>query len=427
MKIGTFIRAFVGVFAICAAPILHAQTTAGSGTFIVIPAVAQTASYITEIFARNPNATTLTLDVLFYEANTSAVPGLRPCSQLVLTSGQTLSFTLAGQCTLGAGVHHGMLILQDAAVEKINVFYAYSRTQTPQGNGFSIEGFPVGNFSGASANVVGLKRSAAGAKYQTNCFGVALGEPVDYQITLFNGATNTQLGNPVTGSLQPYQMIRHLDIFTAAGAPAGDYSNVRANFNNTNAGEPALVGFCTVQESVTFGADFRIAKSQDASDQRQKRLVCYSSADCINADVGSTQIVPDPVDPVNNQPPKNIHYLLIAQPDFVKCSLVSPHLTDLEIRLRAPGDVFASPVFVPSPPFAANPPYTAGGNDALYFYIFTGHRNAVNNGTVTRWYIDVSFRETSDRSLLPVDYGIICNSGNGVSVPWFRAQAADDF
>jgi hypothetical protein len=107
--------------------------------------------------------------------------------------------------------------------------------------------------------------------------------------------------------------------------------------------------------------------------------------------------------------------------------LVSPHLTDLEIRLRAPGDVFASPVFVPSAPFDANPPYTAGGNNATYFYIFTGHRNAVNNGTVTRWYIDVSFRETSDRSLLPVDYGIICNSGNGVSVPWFRAQAADDF
>ena len=213
MKMGTFIRAFVGVFAICAAPMVQAQTTAGSGTVIVIPAVAQTGSFSTEIFARNPNATTLTLDVLFYEANTSSVPGLRPCSQLVLTTGQNLSFTLASQCTLGAGVHHGMLILQDAAVEKTNIFYAYSRTQTPQGNGFSIEGFPAGNFSGASANVLGLKRSAAGAKYQTNCFGVALGEPVDYQITPFkrcNQYSTGQSGNRLVATVSDDPASRHI-------------------------------------------------------------------------------------------------------------------------------------------------------------------------------------------------------------------------
>jgi hypothetical protein len=40
----------------------------------------------------------------------------------------------------------------------------------------------------------------------------------------------------------------------------------------------------------------------------------------------------------------------------------------------------------------------------------------------------VSFNETTGVSGdLPVDYGIICTSGNGVSVPWFRANAADDF
>ena len=98
------------------------------------------------------------------------------------------------------------------------------------------------------------------------------------------------------------------------------------------------------------------------------------------------------------------------------------------MKLRGPGDVFLAPDFVPSPPYDANPPYTAGGSNQQSFYVFSGYRNAVNAGTVTRWYIDVSFNETTGNSGdLPVFYGIICNSGNGVSVPWFRATAADDF
>jgi hypothetical protein len=176
-----------------------------------------------------------------------------------------------------------------------------------------------------------------------------------------------------------------------------------------------------VQESIHFNSDFRIARSDNELDQRQKRLVCYSSADCINADsgAGATQITAAGT--------KNIHYLFLTQPDFVQCQLVSPNLGDLEMKLRGPGDVFAAPDFVPSPPYDADPPYSAGGSTKTSFYIFTGYRNAVNNGTVTRWFIDVSFNEAGNSADLPVDYGIICNSGNGVSVPWFRAQAADDF
>ena len=84
-------------------------------------------------------------------------------------------------------------------------------------------------------------------------------------------------------------------------------------------------------------------------------------------------------------------------------------------------------MFVPTAPFNANPPYTAGGSDVIEFYVFTGYRNVVNGGTATRWFIDVSFRESANKADLPVNYGIICTSGNGVSVPWFRASAADDF
>ena len=35
------------------------------------------------------------------------------------------------------------------------------------------------------------------------------------------------------------------------------------------------------------------------------------------------------------------------------------------------------------------------------FYIFTGYRNAVNAGTVTRWFIDVSFNESGTAADLP--------------------------
>ena len=123
-------------------------------------------------------------------------------------------------------------------------------------------------------------------------------------------------------------------MFTALGAPAGDHTNVRARYeitaleSGTN-GVPAYIGFCTVQESNTFSADFRIARSKDAADYRQKRQVCYASADCATADsVNPTQIVPNPADPDPSnptlQPLKNIHSLMIEQPDFVDGKLVSP-------------------------------------------------------------------------------------------------------
>ena len=118
---------------------------------------------------------------------------------------------------------------------------------------------------------------------------------------------------------------------------------------------------------------------------------------------------------------KNIHWLILAQPDYVKCELVSTRLADLEMQLRGPGDVFASP------PFPSAPPYSSGGNGLTSFYIFTGHRGeALTLGTDTRWFIDVSFREGGNTAV-PINYGITCRSGNGVTVPWFRATAPDDF
>jgi hypothetical protein len=285
------------------------------------------------------------------------------------------------------------------------VFYVYSRTQTPGGNGFSVEGFPIGAFSGAEANVVGLKRQAAAPVYQSNCFVAALGEPVTYQMLLFDGANNL-IGS--TGqTLQPFELVRMLDVFAAAGVPGGDISNVRANFTVNQSGAfPALISFCTVQESTFFGADFRIAKSVDSLNEGQKRVACIGMDDCAAStpSSGQPEVITDPT-------LKNVYSMIITQPDFVRCDLVSTRAPEMQMQLRSPGNPFASPTF-------------AGGADQTTFYASTGPRNSVDSGTATRWFVDVSARTGATGTF---DFGITCRSGNGTEIPWFRGTAAKDF
>jgi hypothetical protein len=400
-----------------------AQTTAASATVMVIPLVAATTTYSSDIFIRNPNAAPIALVFNFYEAKTSPTPGKRTCSNVSLAAFETKLVRLGTQCTLTAASHHGLLILEDAAAQKVNRFYAFARTEGFNGNGFTVEGFPIGNFSGAGVGTNGLKRQAAAPVYQTNCFVAALGEAVDYSITLTEPSASGTIGNVITGSLLPYEMVRYLDIFTAAGLPPGDVSLTRATFNNTNAGEPAFIAFCTVQESTYFGADFRIAKGDDAEDRRQKRLVCYSQSPCGTAVTGTGETaIPDAAT-------KFIHAFYATPPDYIRCDLVSTRLADLEMRVRGPGDVFVSPLFTSGA--GGTGVFDSGGSDKTTFYIFTGFRNAFsaangNDGQTARLFIDVSFRETGTATF-PIPYGITCTSGNGISIPYVRASRPDDF
>ena len=69
------VASFVLVTTLAAtAGVAHAQSTAASGSVIVLPVVAETVSYTSEVVVRNPNSTSLTLNVKFYEALTSATP-----------------------------------------------------------------------------------------------------------------------------------------------------------------------------------------------------------------------------------------------------------------------------------------------------------------------------------------------------------------
>ena len=254
----------LGSFAcLWAAAHAHAQTTAGIATTVVFPVAAQTASFASEMTLFNPGPNLLTASVMFYEANNSAVPGPKVCNDANVSAGRAVQIVLATQCTLGSGAHFGLVVVADKAVPQINPFYGYMRVQNPQGIGFSVEGFPATNFSNQVSSATGLKKQSASPSYQTNCFVGSLEQPVGYQLKLFNESTGAQIGGTLAGSLNAFQQFRYLDVFGIDGvnAPAGDQVNVRAEFTQTSGGSANLIGFCTVQDNASFGADFRIAKS----------------------------------------------------------------------------------------------------------------------------------------------------------------------
>ena len=425
----------------------HAQTSAAAGTVVVLPQIADitdsTTGWVSTVFVQNPNGTPITLNVTYYtsdQAQSGAT--VLVCDQLSIAGNTAVTFDPGTQCHLDAtygAVHNvfGMMILEDStSTYKTNAFYAYSRVEKPSGtigagNGFSLEGFPIGNFSSAPADVIGLRRTATSPNYLSNCFVDALGEQVDYQIVLRQGETGALLGTyPQSGppvTLAPYHTTRVYNVLSAAGLTSGDYSNVRATFVNSD--NSAMIGFCTVETPGTGSADFRIAKSIDARDVRQARQACYGMDAC-----GAT--TPSATDPahLNSTTSKNIHYAIFDQPDFVQCTLVSDsaaHLADLEIMLRVPGDPQTALQFdvaaQPAPYNAA--PYTSGGQAATMFYVYTGEKSTQAQGATTRWYIDVSGNALNPNLATDiaaatasggkgVPYGITCTGGNGISVPW---------
>jgi hypothetical protein len=236
-----------------------AKTDAAVPTPMVVPVVAKTASYDSEVYVRNANGVPLTLSVAFYEGDDSATPGELSCVPFPVPANASRMLDVGTNCPLGAGKHFGMLVLQEAAPSTTHPFAVYSRSQTPAGIGFSVEGVPLTHFGTVPVSVDGLKRSSTGPQYQSNCFVAAPGMPLDYRIDVTQG-DGTPIGTPILGSLSSHHMVRYLDVLAAAHAPAGDYTNVRAIISEAAPGTSPLIGFCTMQESVSFSADFRIAK-----------------------------------------------------------------------------------------------------------------------------------------------------------------------
>ena len=244
-----------------------AQTAFASSTTIVFPVVASTATFTTTVTLYNPNGSDVTVGLDYFDAINQAAPttsGQKPCNDVVVPANGSVAFTVASQCTLGAGVSHfGPLVASDNA--GVSQIFGYSRTENNASAGFSIEGFPSADLTTDTTNVIGLRGSTSPSPvYQSNCFVTAQADAITYDMKLFDGATGAQIGSTVSGALNGFEQIRYLDVFSSgvANAPAAtDFSNVRAEFTRTSDGEQQMAAFCTVQDNATFGADFRIAKA----------------------------------------------------------------------------------------------------------------------------------------------------------------------
>ena len=416
-----------------AAATAGAQSVIGFGPAMVIPIAAQTNTYTSEIFVGHQSGLSLVLRVEFVGGIGTAAPGWRDCGTIVVPSSSgwvsSTSFSLGAQCGLPAGSNFGMVLLSNDAPFQNSGFFAYSRTQAFNATGFSVEGFTAGSLSAQSQRLIGLKRvTGAGPSpvpFQTNCFVGSFEEAVDYRIRLSDSAGN-QLGF-VDGSLQPFQLVRHLVIFAAAGL-SGNFSNVsvviqnRATFVQGNKYFPPYLSFCTVQDNLLFTADFRIAKSFSSFDgAHSTQIFACEPPGCPSYDYSIKDVTK-----------KDVIAMFVRVPDQITCELKSDRLGELEMQLRQP-DIVSTPLSSVNPGSAAFTPLpgpvVAGGSDQVNFAYDTGLEIVrASDGTVMRdfWSLEISARETVPSPTTPINYSISCRNGSGTIIarPY---QAPDDF
>ena len=153
--------------------------------------------------------------------------------------------------------------------------------------------------------------------------------------------------------------------------------------------------FCTVQDNVSFGADFRIGKSLDAWDGSYNRnnAGCTPADGCVSYDYAIADVTK-----------KDVFAFFVRPPDNIRCDLKSDRLGDLEMQLRQPDGVSVPLSFYPpgSAAFTRAPgPVVAGGNNQTGFYYETGPDvMRVSDGALLRdfWSLEVSAREVVRRA-----------------------------
>lgn len=378
--------------------IASAQTPNGFASIVHVPVVVNSGTFQSTIFVHNGNGSDVNAQINYYGAAGTASAGLVDCGSHLIPAGTTAEFDFGTVCPLAGASNFGTLRVTEteSTVRPVGV---YTRVQSFLGNGFSIEGFPIGNFAndnGASV-VLGLRRQAGAPGYQSNCFVSSIGEAVTVDMALFDGA-NVQLGTTQTIAVGANDTTRLLNVFTMAGVPDGDNSNVRAEFsqNAATVGNPSFSAFCTVQNNTSFDADFRIAKTVTPDDGTS----LYSSNQPKDG-FGELLIVPAGM--------KAAFGLFVRHPDFIACRTVGSQVDNTEIRLIDP---------------AGN--IVAGGDDVTgtgEFY--TGDKSTVNNGSSGMWRVEVGSRD--GLGLEANKYNLQCAAGNGSNRPLLIGYLPDDF
>lgn len=372
---------------------------AGFGTIVTVPVVVQSGTYGSSVFIYNPSGNPLNMGVSYVGGDGSATQGLTTCPLLTVPANTTLQRSLSQLCSLNPGSNFGRLTFLETDSSNVP-FSVYSRVESFSGNGFSIEGFPIGQITGSTGVswVTGLRRTAASPGYQSNCFIGSLNEPVTVRLRLFNSA-GIQLGATQSYSLSQYQMIRLLDVFSIVGAPSGDHSNVRAEFVENGPGEPGFVAFCTVQNNTSFDADFRIAKATIPADQGRRYTAI--ARDGMNPSISNFNL---------SNGEDDVFQVFWQHPDFARCYISTPGtLSQFELQVKNPAGTVV-----------------AGGNNVTDTNeFFLGERSTVNNGNNGIWRIEVGSAVPSPAPT--ATYSLICTTGNGGSEPLRVGRQPDAF
>jgi hypothetical protein len=375
-----------------------AQSPNGFASIVHVPVVVNSGTFQSTIFVHNPNGSAVNVQINYNGAFGTGSAGFVDCGSHAIAAGTTAEFDFGTVCTLTGASNFGTMRIWETE-STTRPIAAYTRVQAFTGNGFSVEGFPIGGFAndnGASV-ALGLRRQAAAPTYQTNCFVSSIGEPVSVDMKLFDG-TNTQLGTTQTIAVGANGTTRLSDVFAMAGAAAGDYSNVRAEFSQAAAtvGNPSYSAFCTVQNNTSFDADFRIAKTVTPDDA----TTLYSSNQPKDG-FGENLIVPANM--------KAVFGLFVRHPDFVSCRTVGSQVDNTEIRLVAPNGAIVA----------------GGDNITGTGELFTGEKSTVNNGSNGMWRLEVGSRD--GLGLEATKYNIQCASGNGSNRPLLIGFLPDDY
>ncbi len=238
-----------------------AQMMIGYNQGLIVPLIAETPSYQSQVYVHNPSASTVSVRFDYVGATSSDTPGMQICETLQIPAGNVVKTSLSALCPgISPGFNFGSL---STTFNGSNIAL-YARTQTPSGNGFSVEGVVDFSCCANVREVIGLVRQAAAPTYQTNCF-IQNHETLAGRIVV---TLATADGQPVAAQLidvAANEFIRMLDVFATLGAPAGDYQNIRASFESIvpfSGGNPVnFIAACTVQNSTSFDADFRIGKA----------------------------------------------------------------------------------------------------------------------------------------------------------------------
>ncbi len=409
--------AVLGVLALTGAPTVAAQSTDGFHAIQIFPIVVDSGSFTQRFTFKNPDvAHAAVVTATYFPGNGSAQATLKTCPDFTIPAGGQKVFTsLRAVCPdLAVGSVFGTLYTYTAGTDN-RLFAGYSRVSNPSGNGFTVEAFPAHTFTSADTIITGLRRTTASGgnpSFQTNCFvgsvqeltpGTNFNSTITY--TLYNSA-NAQIGSG-TFNLLPGNLVRMLDIFATAGAPAGDYDDAYIVIGESGDGEPGLMTFCTVQDNTSFGADFRIGKQYrgwgtqysgiGAQDDHVSRDTTVGYDIKMTGDTTTARQFSIPAQTVGNT-----HVVYFRHPDFVSCEIIDPatHARalpayGLEIRLR---DQLLNTV--------------AGGNNVQGFSrVYLGDKTERNNGTNARYTIEVEDSETNSTAVRP--YQLHCQSGSG--------------